>query len=118
MRISALRSGSPVMPFTTSPDSEGIGSREFLSCKAAGCAAGGLGLYSALSLAADVYGGHPLALRPTHFEAKAKHLLFIFLSGGFSHVDTFDYKPQLTADHGKSVPSVELRGTSVQPLMG
>ncbi len=42
----------------------------------------------------------------------------IFLSGGFSHVDTFDYKPKLLADTGRVVPSVDLRGTAQQPLLG
>ena len=36
-------------------------------------------------------------------QPKAEHLIFIFLTGGFSHVDTFDPKPKLTADHGKTV---------------
>ncbi len=39
-----------------------------------------------------------------HFPAKAKRVIFMFMQGAPSHVDTFDYKPQLTADHGKTVP--------------
>ena len=44
----------------------------------------------------------------------------IFLTGGFSHVDTFDYKPALSRYHGKSVPSFGLRSdeTHDRPLMG
>src|SRR5205823_1008253 len=45
----------------------------------------------------------PLAPRPPHFPAKAKRVIFLFMSGGVSHVDTFDPKPKLTADHGKPV---------------
>ena len=45
----------------------------------------------------------PLAPKPPHFPAKAKAVIFLFMSGGVSHVDTFDPKPRLTADHGKSV---------------
>jgi hypothetical protein len=45
----------------------------------------------------------PFALKPTHFPAKAKRVIFLFMSGGVSHVDSFDPKPKLTADHGKLV---------------
>lgn len=45
---------------------------------------------------------NPLAPKPTHFPAKAKHVIFLSMAGGPSHVDTFDYKPKLQADDGKS----------------
>src|SRR5262245_17076278 len=45
----------------------------------------------------------PLAPRKPHFKAKAKSVIFLFMSGGVSHVDSFDPKPKLTADHGKQV---------------
>lgn len=45
----------------------------------------------------------PLAPRSTHFPARAKSVIFLFMSGGVSHVDSFDPKPKLTADHGKQV---------------
>ncbi len=45
----------------------------------------------------------PLAPRPPHFPARAKSVIFLFMSGGVSHVDSFDPKPRLTADHGKQV---------------
>jgi Protein of unknown function (DUF1501) len=45
----------------------------------------------------------PLAPRPSHFPAKAKHVIFLFMTGGVSHVDTFDPKPKLDADVGKEV---------------
>jgi hypothetical protein len=45
----------------------------------------------------------PLAPKPPHFEAKAKSVIFLFMSGGVSHVDSFDPKPKLTADHGKTI---------------
>jgi Protein of unknown function (DUF1501) len=82
--------------------------RDFLKC----CAAGSLGLYPALSLAAQLNGGGPLAPRPAHFPARAQNLIFVFLTGGFSHVDTFDYKSKLQKDHGKKVINRELRDTS------
>src|SRR5712692_2012584 len=82
--------------------------RDFLQC----CAAGTLGLYPALALAAQLKGGGPLAPKPTHFPPKAKNLIVVFLTGGFSHVDTFDCKPKLQADHGKKVFARELRDTT------
>ncbi len=45
----------------------------------------------------------PLAPRPAHFPAKAKHVIFLFMTGGVSHIDTFDPKPKLHADVGREV---------------
>ena len=39
----------------------------------------------------------------THFPAKAKNVIFLFMTGGVSHVDTFDPKPALHRDHGKEI---------------
>ncbi len=44
----------------------------------------------------------PLAPKPPHFAARAKRVIFLCMAGGPSHVDTFDYKPKLLADNGKS----------------
>lgn len=38
-----------------------------------------------------------------HFEPKAKRVIFLFMTGGVSHVDTFDPKPALNRDHGKEI---------------
>tara|TARA_B100000945_G_scaffold253536_1_gene210578 strand:+ start:654 stop:1985 length:1332 start_codon:yes stop_codon:yes gene_type:complete len=45
----------------------------------------------------------PLSARRSHFSAKADRVIFIYATGGVSHVDTFDYKPSLIKDHGKSI---------------
>jgi len=47
---------------------------------------------------------NPLAVRQPHFEPKAKRVIFLFMHGGPSQVDTFDYKPLLVRDHGKPLP--------------
>src|SRR6266545_3882104 len=44
---------------------------------------------------------NPLAAKPPMFPAKAKSVIFLFMYGGVSHVDTFDPKPDLTRHHGK-----------------
>jgi hypothetical protein len=48
--------------------------------------------------------GNPLAPRRKHFPARAKHVIFLCMEGAPSHVDTFDYKPKLTENNGKSMP--------------
>src|SRR5262245_8856689 len=44
---------------------------------------------------------------PPHHQPRAKRAIQIFLQGGLSQVDTFDYKPELAKLHGKSVPGDE-----------
>src|SRR6478672_9721055 len=46
----------------------------------------------------------PLAVKPPHFPARAKRVIFLFMHGGPSQMDTFDYKPLLKRDHGKPLP--------------
>ena len=46
----------------------------------------------------------PLAPKKPHFTPKAKRVIFLCMDGGPSHVDTFDYKPRLNADDGKTPP--------------
>ena len=46
----------------------------------------------------------PLSVKQTHFPARAKRVIFLFMHGGPSQVDTFDYKPLLERDHGKPLP--------------
>lgn len=47
---------------------------------------------------------NPLALKTPMFPARAKRVIFLFMSGGPSHVDTFDPKPRLMAEGGKPLP--------------
>ncbi len=49
----------------------------------------------------------PFASRPTHFQPRAKNVLMIFCSGACSHLDTFDYKPELIRRHGQPMPGNE-----------
>ena len=50
---------------------------------------------------------NPYAPRAPHFPAKAKRVVVIFCSGAISHVDTFDYKPELVRLDGKPLPGAE-----------
>src|SRR4051794_21013011 len=44
---------------------------------------------------------NPWAARPAHFPAKAKQVIFLYMDGGVSQVDSFDPKPRLQAESGK-----------------
>ncbi|HXX93900.1 MAG TPA: DUF1501 domain-containing protein, partial [Planctomycetota bacterium] len=46
----------------------------------------------------------PSAPKPAHFTPRAKNVIFLFMYGGPSHVDTFDYKPELYPLDGKTIP--------------
>lgn len=53
----------------------------------------------------------PLRPKAGHFAPRAKNVIFLNMSGGVSHIDSFDYKPALFEDHGKTyqVPEIMLR---------
>jgi hypothetical protein len=71
--------------------------REFLNHLGGGF--GGLALATMLSEAhAD---SNPLSVKPTHHPAKARAVIQIFCPGGLSHIDSWDYRPELTARQGK-----------------
>jgi len=91
--------------------------RQFLQRAGIGLVAGGPGLYHSFVKAAELNSGNPLAPRKSHYAARAKQLLFIYLTGGFSHIDTFDPKPRLKTDEGKTVAGLYFRDTRLRPLM-
>ncbi|QDU95938.1 DUF1501 domain-containing protein [Lignipirellula cremea] len=53
------------------------------------------GLFAQRSPAAEPKPGNPLAPRPPHFPARAKRVIFLFMEGGPSHLESFDWKPEL-----------------------
>ena len=58
----------------------------------------------ALRAAATGSGTNPLAPRPSHFPARASRVIFLFMHGGVSHVDTFDPNPKLAELDGQPPP--------------
>jgi len=71
--------------------------------------ANGFGMLGLAGLLADEARAHPstddpLTVKAPHYPARAKRLIFLFMSGGPSHVDTFDPKPRLQRDNGKPLP--------------
>ncbi|MDA7613884.1 DUF1501 domain-containing protein [Verrucomicrobiales bacterium] len=87
--------------------------------KATSCGFGYLAL-AGLANEASAANGYqsPLAPRPTHFGARAKRVIFMFMQGGPTHLDTFDYKPELAANDGKTVSSALLGGKREVRLLG
>src|SRR5882672_10940071 len=86
-----------------------ISRRAMLSRSAVGF--GSLALASLLAdeAAAEPRPVDPLAARLPHFAARAKRIIFLFMKGGPSQVDTFDPKPLLTRDDGKPLPFAKPR---------
>ena len=78
--------------------------REMLNVMGAGFGMVGLRGISGAEMAAD-----PLAPKAPHFPARAKRVIYLFLNGGPSQVDTFDPKPKLTEYHGKTLPAGNLK---------
>jgi hypothetical protein len=60
---------------------------------------------------------NPLAPKPPHFKPRARSVIFLFMYGGPSHVDTFDYKPKLYDLDGKTIP-VKTKGRGGEKNQG
>jgi len=75
--------------------------REMLRASAGGF--GSLALAGMLGRPALAAANNPLAPHATHLPAKAKSVIFLYMTGGVSHVESFDHKPKLFADHGKEM---------------
>ena len=111
----------------TEPKSSLLSRRDWL--RHAGGGIGSMALASLLARdgwlhAAQPAVANPLAPRAPHFPAKAKAVIYLFMHGGPSHVDTFDPKPALTKFDGQPPPEefhhLKLQFTDVkkQKLMG
>src|SRR6478672_2698514 len=101
-------------------DSNHLSRREML-----GRAGGGAGLLALASLlaeegllssaaAGETAGGsaadprlNPLAPKKSHFPARAKSVIWLFMNGGPSHVDTWQYKPELEKRDGQELPGFD-----------
>ena len=79
-----------------------VSRRQLLSQAAVGF--GSLALASLMAENGAAAEQNPLAARPGHLPARAKRIIFLFMKGGPSHVDTFDPKPMLDRDDGKPCP--------------
>jgi hypothetical protein len=103
-----MMNGQPDQERILSDKATSITRRQLL--QQTGCGFGLLGLAGLMSdeglLAADSLGAralNPLAPQPTHFAPRAKRVIWIFVNGGPSQVDTWDYKPALETWDGKTM---------------
>ena len=78
--------------------------RDFLNWAAHGIGASAVfSLLKADGILSNAEGS--LASQGSHYPAKARRVIHLFMCGGLSHIDTFDYKPELTRFQGKSLPT-------------
>ena len=107
-------------------DSSPIPRREML--RRAGAGAGLLGLAALMQESGGIIpaalagaSADPLSPRPSMFPARAKSVIWLFMNGGPSQVDTWDYKPELIRSHGKELAGFDKKtgffADSVGPLM-
>jgi hypothetical protein len=68
-----------------------------------GVGMGALALHSVLGREAWAQ-SDPMAVRAPHFPAKAKNVIYLFMAGAPSHLELFDYKPQLAKFNGTLPP--------------
>jgi len=76
--------------------------REFFTRAGSGLAA--IALSSMLAEDAAAATADPLAIKAPHYTPTAKSVIFLFMEGGPSHVDLFDYKPMLAKLDGQPIP--------------
>tara|TARA_Y100001934_G_scaffold261501_1_gene334945 strand:+ start:158 stop:1525 length:1368 start_codon:yes stop_codon:yes gene_type:complete len=70
----------------------------------------GLGSLALASLMDEHSMASPYAPRRPHFAPKAKNIIYLFMAGGPSHLDLFDWKPELKKRHGQDIPPSFLEG--------
>ena len=71
------------------------------------------GILQQLLADAAIPEANPLAPKSPHFPAKAKRVIFLYMTGGVSHMDSFDPKPKLVADGGKPMDSKNPKSRSL-----
>ena len=106
-------------PFNEEAFRQSVNRRTFLTRSAYGL--GGLalaGLFNPKLLAGEtpVLHGIPGAIQPPHFPPKAKRVIHLCMAGGPSHLEAFDYKPELKELDGKPFPESFTKGQQLAQL--
>src|SRR5947209_2172064 len=96
----------PARPMTTR--------RAFLRGAAGGLGAIALQLLLRRDLGATAPGRG--VVNPLHHAARAKRVIYLYMAGGPSHLETFDPKPELARMHGRPIPASVTRGQPLSPL--
>jgi hypothetical protein len=99
--------------FPTHPDLRFLTRRQFFSRCSLGL--GGIALASLLKEqelfgATSAAASNPMAPKPPHFPAKARNIIYLFMAGGPSQLELFDYKPRLTELNGQPIPQSFIEG--------
>jgi len=74
-------------------------------------------MFGRLALAAG-YSQSKGVVNPPHYPPKAKRVIFLYQAGGPSHLETFDYKPELARMHGQPMPESFTKGQQIAQLQG
>ncbi len=89
--------------------------------QSAGGGFGWLAFSAMMQRAGAAASSNPLTARPPHFTPRAKSVIWLFMNGGPSHVDTWDYKPELQKRDGQPLPGFDAKTgffpDAVGPLM-
>ena len=98
-----------------------IGRRTFL--QRPGISLGAMALGSLLSRGAKASPEQGLELskgsiQPLHHSPKAKRIIWLYMAGGMTHLETFDHKPKLAQMHGKPMPESITKGQQIAQLQG
>jgi hypothetical protein len=111
-------------PWGTNLRSLPLARRAVLSAAAGGLgslALGSLGLRATMASAADASpaaAAWPGVIRPYHVPPKAKRVIWLYMAGGMSHLDTFDHKPKLAEMNGQPMPESFTAGQQLAQLQG
>ncbi|MCO6455961.1 MAG: DUF1501 domain-containing protein [Pirellulaceae bacterium] len=107
------RSASP-----PGPSSRLLGRRSFLADLGMGCTGLALGsLLAADSSASDSSASDPATQRGPHFPARVRSVIWLFMAGGVSHLESFDPKPDLNKYAGKSLAETPLKDAFETPFV-
>ena len=98
-----------------------IGRRTFL--QRPGISLGAMALGSLLSRSglgapSDLLTGSKGVIQPLHHAPKAKRVIWLYMAGGMTHLETFDHKPKLAEMHGKPMPDSITKGQQIAQLQG
>jgi uncharacterized protein (DUF1501 family) len=90
-------------------DEQKIASRRWF-LQQCGVGMGGLAFHTLMGRAASAAGTDPMAARAPHHKPKARNVIYLFMAGAPSHLELFDYKPQLAKFNGTLPPPELIKG--------
>ncbi|MFM8408353.1 MAG: DUF1501 domain-containing protein [Pirellulaceae bacterium] len=95
-----------------------IGRRSFLASSGLSLGAMALGQLEGLRASSPADAVSRGIIQPFHLVPRAKRIIWLYMAGGMSHLDTFDYKPKLAEMHGQAMPESVTKGQQIAQLQG